>query len=245
MKKKNISIITATYNAEEHLENLIVSVIPHLSENIEFIVIDGASTDRTLEIIQKYSKFISYWESEKDNGIYDAFNKGIQNSNSEFVCFVGADDILLDNYSKTFLEAIQNNINHNYYSSKALVNGKVKGKNFTYNDLRNEMCAVHVGSLHRRSLFETVGYFSLEYKIAEDYNFLIKCKLNLKNYFIDETTMIINNNGVSNKNYLKTFFEVFLIRKKNKLKNIYLNIFLFFFNVLKISLKKLVKIFIT
>ena len=102
--------------------------------------------------------------------------------------------------------AAQENIN---------INGKLKifkthngnynfsGKNFTYNDLRNEMCAVHVGSLHRRSLFETVGYFSLEYKIAEDYNFLIKCKLNLKNYFIDETTMIINNNGVSNKNYLK------------------------------------------
>jgi len=105
------------------------------------------------------------------------------------------------------------------------------------------MCAVHVGSLHRRSLFQSVGYFSLEYKIAEDYNFLIKCKINLKNYFVNEPTVIINSNGISNRKYLKTFFEVFLIRKKNKLKNIYLNIILFLFDVLKISFRKLIKNF--
>ena len=243
MKKKIISIITATYNAEKHLEKLIISVIPHLSESIEFIIIDGASTDRTLQIIQKYSKFISYWESKQDKGIYDAFNKGIQKSNSEFVCFIGADDILLDNYSKIFLKAIQNNNDYNYFSSKALVDGKVYGKNFTYKNLKDEMCAVHVGSLHRRSLFQSVGYFSLEYKIAEDYNFLIKCKINLKNYFVDEPTVIINSNGISNRKYLKTFFEVFLIRKKNKLKNIYLNIILFLFDVLKISFRKFIKNF--
>jgi len=243
VKKKIISIITATYNAEKYLEKLIISVIPHLSDSIEFIIIDGASTDRTLQIIKKYSRFISYWESKKDRGIYDAFNKGIQKSNSEFVCFVGADDILLDNYSKIFLKAIQNNNDYNYFSSKAVVDGKVYGKNFTYNDLKDEMCAVHVGSLHRRSLFQSVGYFSLEYKIAEDYNFLIKCKINLKNYFVNEPTVIINSNGISNRKYLKTFFEVFLIRKKNKLKNIYLNIILFLFDVLKISFRKLIKNF--
>ena len=106
------------------------------------------------------------------------------------------------------------------------------------------MCAVHVGSLHRRSLFHLVGYFSSRYKIAEDYNFLIKCKLNLKNYFVDEPTVIISTNGISNRKYLKTLFEVFLIRKKNELKNIYLNIILFLFNFIKISLKRFAKIFI-
>jgi glycosyltransferase involved in cell wall biosynthesis len=90
-----ISIITVTYNAASTLEETILSVINQSYSNIEYIIIDGGSTDGTIDIIRKYSSKISYWISEPDNGVYDAMNKATRVATGDFCFFLGADDVLL------------------------------------------------------------------------------------------------------------------------------------------------------
>ncbi|MDF2431859.1 MAG: hypothetical protein JWP44_1490 [Mucilaginibacter sp.] len=91
-----ISIITVVFNAEKTLEQTILSVINQSYSKIEYIIIDGGSTDQTTGIIRKYENEISYWRSEPDKGIYDAMNKGVGVATGEWIYFLGAGDILLD-----------------------------------------------------------------------------------------------------------------------------------------------------
>jgi glycosyltransferase involved in cell wall biosynthesis len=235
-----ISIITATLNSANTLEILIKSVIPHISTEIEFIIIDGKSTDGTVNIIKKYSKFIYHWESTFGSGIYEAFNKGVKIARGEFLSFVGSDDILLENYSRIYLNAIYNNTKFSYFSSKAILNNKIIGKNFDWKELKIGMKAIHPGSLHKKSLFSVCGLYNTCYKIASDYDFLVRCGSSLKNFFINKPTIIIGANGISNSNYLLTLKEVYQVKSMNNLNNFFLNVFHFYYAVIK---KKIVNIF--
>jgi len=94
-----ITIITVVYNGEKYLEETIKSVINQTYPNVEYIIIDGGSTDGTLDIIKKYEDYIDYWVSEKDKGIYDAMNKGILVSNGKYLLFLNADDFLITYFS--------------------------------------------------------------------------------------------------------------------------------------------------
>ena len=91
-KKPLVSVITVTYNAKSYLEQTIQSVFAQTYPHIEYIIIDGASTDGTLDIIKRHEKKIAFWVSEKDNGIYDAMNKGIRAANGELIGIINASD---------------------------------------------------------------------------------------------------------------------------------------------------------
>ena len=95
LSKPLISIITVCYNSEKTIERSIQSIINQSYKNIEFIIIDGSSSDNTLEIIDKYKEMISIKISEKDSGIYDAFNKGLNICNGDLIGFVNSDDYLM------------------------------------------------------------------------------------------------------------------------------------------------------
>lgn len=101
--KPLISIVTVVFNGEEFLEETIKSVLSQTYNNVEYIIIDGGSTDATLEIIKKYEDHIDYWVSEKDGGIYDAMNKGIDHVSGEWINFMNAGDTF---YNDTVLENI-------------------------------------------------------------------------------------------------------------------------------------------
>ena len=98
-----ISIITVVFNCEKYLEETIKSVINQTYDNIEYIIIDGGSSDGTLDIIKKYEDKITYWVSEKDGGIYDAMNKGIELSHGEWINFMNGGDIF---FNKTVIEDV-------------------------------------------------------------------------------------------------------------------------------------------
>jgi glycosyltransferase involved in cell wall biosynthesis len=91
-----ISIITVVYNAKDQLEQTILSVINQSYKSIQFIIIDGGSTDGTLDVIKKYQNNLSYWGSEPDNGVYDAMNKGVKIAKGDWLYFLGAGDILFN-----------------------------------------------------------------------------------------------------------------------------------------------------
>lgn len=103
INKPLITIVTVTYNAEEFLERTIKSVIEQDYKNIEYIIIDGGSSDGTIDIIKKYEKYINYWVSEKDEGIYDAMNKAIDKATGEWINFMNAGDYFAN---KTILSKV-------------------------------------------------------------------------------------------------------------------------------------------
>ena len=111
MKKQKISIITVTKNSEKYLEKNILSIHNQSYKNYEHIIIDGGSTDKTLDIIHKHKKKIKYFISEKDKGLYDAMNKGIKKSSGHIIGILNSDDIyykdalkIVNKYFKRYLK---------------------------------------------------------------------------------------------------------------------------------------------
>ncbi len=104
-----ISIITTTYNAEQYIIRCIASVQAQAFKNIEHIILDGASTDNTVAILEAHNSILAYWRSEKDEGIYDAMNKAIKYARGDWYLFLGADDELLDGFSEMALLLKQQN----------------------------------------------------------------------------------------------------------------------------------------
>ena len=98
--KTFVSIVTPTYNSEKHLDEMFQSLLKQKFKNFEVIIIDGLSEDKTLDIVQKYKKMVTFCSSEKDKGIYDAFNKGIKKANGKYIGIVNSDDLLMPNALK-------------------------------------------------------------------------------------------------------------------------------------------------
>lgn len=184
-KGPKISIITACYNAEKTIEQTIQSVINQTYNNIEYIIIDGASTDGTMEIVNKYSQYISKVISEPDKGIYDAFNKGILNTTGKFINFMNADDFFSTNDIVGEVAAyLQSN------EQILMVHGDVKaidessghwhyrGEPLTTIDLKNGKMCPHQSVFVHKKLFDKMGGFDLRYKILADIDFTIKCFIN-------------------------------------------------------------------
>lgn len=97
LKYPKITIVTPNYNGAQFLEETILSVLEQNYPNLEYIIIDGGSNDRSLEIINKYSNQLFYWESKPDNSMYDAINKGFAKSSGDIMCWINSDDILWEN----------------------------------------------------------------------------------------------------------------------------------------------------
>lgn len=179
-----ITIITVVFNGANTLERAILSVTNQTYPNTEFIIIDGGSTDGTLDIIRKYEHAISYWVSEADAGIYDAWNKGAKQSHGEWVCFLGSDDYFWQN---RVLEEITNAVNVTDFKAK-LVYGKLAIINaqdeliYTVGEswqsakckLGDVMSIPHPGMLHHHTWFKKYGLFDISYQIAGDYEMLLR-----------------------------------------------------------------------
>lgn len=218
-----ITIVTATYNAEIVLENLIKSIIPQKSEEIEFIIIDGNSKDNTLEIIKRYQSYIDYWISEPDKGIYDAWNKGIKVAKGEWIMFLGADDELLPNSIYKYLHLINSKdlSSYDYISAQnEYINDenkliKLLGNGAKWKLMRRGNSAAHVGSLHhKKNLFGSIGYYNLNYKICADYELLLRKKNNLKSYFFKTKIARMKVGGMSFTT--RAIIESYKIRRLHK-----------------------------
>ncbi|ORM38742.1 hypothetical protein A2G94_05325 [Francisella endosymbiont of Ornithodoros moubata] len=116
--KPLITVITVVYNGEAYLEKIILSVINQTYESVEYIIIDGGSTDGTIDIIKKYESKINYWISEAYNGIYDAMNKGIKLATGDWINFMNAGDLF---YNLSVLERLHKN----FSLDLSILSGKV------------------------------------------------------------------------------------------------------------------------
>lgn len=198
MSLPKISIVTVVWNDAIGLERTIQSAINQTYENVEFIVIDGASTDGTVEVIKKYEEHIDYWVSEKDNGIYDAMNKGILAATGMWVNFMNAGDTFVDNN-------VLSNLKFENYLNDVLLYGKKIQEGKIIHPLPIEK--LEIGEIHanHQSMFfnkEKLGndlYYDLTYKIYADYELANKIYLNFKNLikYIDIVVADFEGGGVS------------------------------------------------
>lgn len=174
-----ISVVTVCYNSEAVIEKTIQSVVNQSFDDFEYIIIDGASTDKTLEIIEKYRNKITKIISEKDKGIYDAMNKGIANASGEYIIFLNADDVFLhENVLKLAAKKMNDN-KELYYGDLVFLEkstGKINNRrqnNVNYIYLCGGML-FHPTIFAARSLFKKVGNFDTKYRIVADYDWIIR-----------------------------------------------------------------------
>jgi glycosyltransferase involved in cell wall biosynthesis len=222
--KPLITVITSVFNGEQYIEEAILSVINQTYDNVEYIIIDGGSTDCTLDIIKKYEGKIDYWVSEKDKGIYDAWNKGVSCSQGNWLSFLGADDIYLQKALAEYVDIINEQKDVQYVSSKVefISNDKVVrvvGKQWCWNKFKKHMNIAHVGSLHAKSMYCENGLYDLKLEVAGDYEFLLRFGSSMKAAFLNDITVRMRVGGVSNSN-LKVFIETAIakIRHTNRFK---------------------------
>ncbi|WP_270569797.1 glycosyltransferase family 2 protein [Bacteroides eggerthii] len=222
-----ISVVTVCYNAADTIEKTMLSVLNQTYHDIEYIIIDGGSTDGTVEIIRKYADRIAYWVSEPDKGIYDAMNKGIKVATGDFLFFLGADDILIIEISAIIGKLCCNTILYGGVELKS--SGKILHTKFSqYSLVRNNV--PHQGIFYPRSLFLMFTY-DTNYKIYADWLLNIQCLyLNVPAKKIDEPIVLYNDNGISGNEY----DSVFLNNQKQIIKK-YLGYFPFlYFQMLRV-----------
>lgn len=223
-----ISVVVAVHNGDETLQQCIDSVAQQSYQNKELIIIDGGSTDSTLDILQKNEEKIAYWISEPDSGIYGAWNKALAKAQGEWICFIGADDYLYD--SKVIermageLVSVSPDIKVAYGKIMLLTgNGE---RLYTIGDpwekaakqFNQVMTIPHPGLMHRRSLFVQNGNFDETFRIAGDYELLLReLKTKDAHYIADVISVAMRQGGVSsNPEYtLIGLRELRLAQKKN------------------------------
>jgi glycosyltransferase involved in cell wall biosynthesis len=186
---QKVTIVTVTYNAQEYLEQTIKSVIGQDYQNIEYIIIDGGSTDGTVKIIKKYEKYLSYWISEPDKGIYDAMNKAIDRATGEWINFMNAGDKFSHNTSiNKFIENVKEGID--LYCGGINFIDLISGQSsyrppHTLEKIWENVPCWHQGMFISTKLMKEYKY-SLKYKIAGDHEFFLRCYSDNKKFqFID------------------------------------------------------------
>jgi len=170
--KPLVTVITVVYNGEAYLEETILSVINQTYDNVEYIIVDGGSTDGTLEIIKKYEKQIDYWVGEKDSGIYDAMNKGINLATGEWLNFMNAGDMFYKNSSLLDIFSFQQNADVLY--SDIQMNYQNFFKTMKVKPLKTiwkGMPFSHQSMLIKRDLHKQY-FYNTTYRLTADFNFV-------------------------------------------------------------------------
>ncbi|MEO3404332.1 glycosyltransferase family 2 protein [Mucilaginibacter sp. CAU 1740] len=240
-----ISLITIVYNAQDTISKCIESLIGQNYPDIEYIIIDGGSTDGTLQIINQYRSHIHILVSEPDKGIYDAMSKGISLATGEIVGTLNADDFFSQpDVLSSVAQAFLNNDTEIVYGNLDYVNpsGKIIRK------WRSTQCGKksfnwgfmppHPTFYCKRYLFKKLGFYQLEYGSAGDYELMVRFmyKYKVKSFYLDKVMVNMRVGGVSNKSFANRVkawkFDLNAMRK-NGIK----------FPVLAIILKPLRKIF--
>ncbi len=159
-----ITVITVCFNASDEIEQTILSVINQTYSNIEYLIIDGGSTDNTIDVIKKYEGKITKWVSEPDRGIYDAMNKGIKMASGEWLNMMNAGDRFENDHvlENVFSINYPSNITFLYSDSMEEYND---GRIYRTDKSHKELRLLHQASIYRRSLHEEHGYYVVTPKI--------------------------------------------------------------------------------
>ena len=206
-----ISIITITYNSSKTLATTLTSVANQDYHNIEHIIVDGLSKDNTIEIVKQFPH-VAKWISEKDNGLYDALNKGIKMATGDVIGLIHSDDFLASNdavskvvkaFQENSIDSIIGDISFVHPDNLKKVVRHYSSKNWNPNKFAKGYMPAHPAFYCKKEFFDKYGYYKMGYKIAADYELLIRFlythKISYK--YIAETIAMMRTGGTSNENF--------------------------------------------
>jgi len=213
-----ISIVTVCFNSEKTIEDTIKSVISQTYfPFVEYVIIDGLSCDRTLELINKYSKHLKFVVSERDMGIYDAMNKGIQAANGDVIGILNSDDLYFDQYvleevAKSFdqdkdLDFLYGDIVYVKQVDTSKIVRKWVSKRYFPKFFDYGNVPPHPALFIRKRVIEKVGLFNLDFKFAADYEYMLRLfkKYNFNTKYINRFIVKMRLGGATNKSLRNIF----------------------------------------
>ena len=235
MRNSKVSVVTVTYNCEQVIEETILSVVKQTYRNVEYIIIDGKSTDTTISIIEKYRNYLAYSISEADNGIYDAMNKGIYYATGEWIIFMNAGDVFAsENSLNEFVERIDEDTIVAYGDIVMQCSGYYYyAKPDGIENTIHQMPVFHQSAIVRTD-YHKKHPFDISFKSSGDYNFFYSC------YFCDKCkfqyipvilSVFDNTEGMSKDHHGLSMRENMRIWGKGNLYRIKMECKLLFFNI--------------
>ena len=204
------TIITVCYNSEKYIEHAIKSVLGQTYRDIEYIIIDGNSTDHTLEIVNRYSHSISKIISEPDNGIYDAMNKGVEQANGDVIGFLNSDDIYINNqvieevnnlFIKKKISSIYADL---FYVNRANTNKIVRkwstGR-YVVGSFKKGWHPAHPTFFVKKNIYKQYGGFNLVLKLAADFELMLRFleKHQISNFYLNKALIKMRLGGATSK----------------------------------------------
>lgn len=219
-----ITIITVCYNSEKNIEDTIKSVLLQTYANYEYLIIDGKSTDRTMDIVKKYEdsfKGKMKYISEADNGIYDAMNKGILMATGDIIGIINSDDVLID--ENVFAKIVTNYKEDTdvLYANLIYCDANLENPIRDYHSGKRRSdawCPAHPTMYIRKSVFERVGMYDLYFKVVADYDLMVRLnKSNVHFQYLDAYIVLMRMGGASNglNGYIQNFKEAYRVLRKN------------------------------
>ena len=238
-----VSVITVCRNSQGTIERCVTSVLSQAYSNIEHVIVDGASSDGTLDVVRKLATPNIVTVSEPDHGIYDAMNKGIRLATGDIVCFLNSDDRYSDfdvisdvvaQFTGAELDLLLSNVGIISKKKPDRLVRKYSARNFSPSKLSYGLMPPHPGMFASKRLMDKVGLFKADYKIAADFDYVCRIfKINgVKYSHLDRTTVYMNAGGVSNSGFKSKITlnqEVLRAAKENSIKMGIFSLFIKYF----------------
>jgi len=209
-----VSIITVCYNSEKTIRDTIESVVSQNYSDIEYIIVDGGSKDKTLSIVESYHQSITKIISEEDSGMYDAMNKGINISTGNLIGILNSDDIFADEnivsiivkiFSQNQVDIIWGDVV--FIDKRNRIRRFYSGSGISPSSFDSGIMPPHPAVFIKKDCYENFGYFNIKYKIASDYDLLFRfLKLNdLKYFYLPKVLVKMKLGGASNSSISSIF----------------------------------------
>ncbi|MBD2704530.1 glycosyltransferase [Spirosoma sp. BT702] len=235
-----VSIITVVYNGADHIRDCIESIVNQTHPDIEYIIVDGKSTDGTVEIVQSYGTKVARFVSEPDKGLYDAMNKGIRMATGEVIGLLNADDFYRHNrvienmvatFERTGSDGVYGDMLYVDRDDTRKLKRYWRSGWYTDNAFKWGWMPGHLSFFAKRWMYEQYGLFRTDMKSAADYELLLRFihKNKAKLAYMDEVTIVMRDGGVSNSslfNRLRANRDDQLAWKHNDLKPYFFTIWL-------------------
>jgi len=239
MFKPVISIITVSYNSKGTITDTIKSVLAQTYTEIEYIIIDGSSTDGTVKLIESFGSRISKFTSEPDKGIYDAINKGIRLSTGNIIGILNSDDFFYDNnviqkvvdaFDTDVIDAVYGDVKFVDPTNILKVVRNYSSKHFNPEKFKFGFMPAHPSFYVKRDLFGKHGFYKTDYKIAADFELLVRFMYvnHIRCKYIEMPFVSMRTGGVSNKSILSNITlnkEIARACKENGIHTNYFNIY--------------------
>ena len=232
-----VSVVTISFNEESSIENTIKSVLEQDYINIEYIIIDGGSSDNTIEILKKYNEKINYWQSKSDKGVYDAMNQGIKRSTGEIVGILNSGDTYFKNTISEVVKVASQHARQHYILSGALQYVDSDGaemfdvifcnENTFKRKYKLSMPINHPATFVFRSVYDSIGLYNERMKIVADYEFVLRAlRHNIPFVFSDIVFTRMKSDGISYgiSNMWTRVKESYIARKMNNTVPLYQNL---------------------